>query len=99
MNKCEIHSADYFINKGMDEFFSKAYQQSIDDYSKAIELDKDDPAVYLTRGMAYMELGRIHAALTDFRKAEELGLHVPEDFFGMCLWGINGSAKNESLGT
>jgi tetratricopeptide (TPR) repeat protein len=98
MNKCEIRNADYFINKGMDEFFGKNYQQSIDDYSKALEFDRNDPAVYLTRGMAYMELGQLHDALIDFRKAEELGLQVPDDFFGMCLWGINGYDKKESEG-
>jgi tetratricopeptide (TPR) repeat protein len=45
--------------------------ESIDDYSKAIELNPDDVDSYIYRAYAYLKLNRLKEALPDFDKALE----------------------------
>jgi Flp pilus assembly protein TadD len=89
MHPYEYHAVERFIHQATDEFFNKNYELSIKHFSIAAELDNDDPMVFLTRGMAFMELGFIKEALTDFRRAEDMGLRLSKNFIEVSLWEVN----------
>ena len=65
-------AADYY-NQANDEREHGVLEVSVNDYTKAIELNgANGAAVYLLRGAAYYELQRWADALSDFRKTCEL---------------------------
>ena len=45
---------------------------TIEDYTKAIELNPDDAEAYHNRGAAYYDLGNLELAIKDYTKAIEL---------------------------
>ena len=60
-------------NKKLDE---GDYQGALDDYSKAIELDPENPEIYIARGdvrsVCNMADGNYQGAIDDYSKAIEL---------------------------
>ena len=53
-----------------DSYFQVAqYQQAIDDYGMAIELDLNDKAAYSGRGRSHFRLGKFQLAIEDFSSA------------------------------
>ena len=53
-------------------------EKAIADYTKAIELDRNDAAPYQNRGSLYQKMGETEKAKLDFAKAKELGVDDPE---------------------
>jgi len=56
-----------WVHQGMGELGAAE-----DDYDRAIDLDPDDPRVYLARGQFALETGRLDAAIADFTEVTRL---------------------------
>ena len=68
----DLNDAAAYSNRGRSYHELGQYQQSIEDYDKAIDLDPDDATYYINRGISYGDLGQQHRAIEDFDKAIEL---------------------------
>ncbi|HKV41891.1 MAG TPA: tetratricopeptide repeat protein [Blastocatellia bacterium] len=55
-------------NLGLALFDSRRYQQAADAFSKALELDPNDHDLYVHRGLALQNAGRIEAANADYNR-------------------------------
>ena len=66
----EIHKAAYAkLHKGVILASLGEYQQAIEPYTKAIELNSQNAITYNKRGEAYHELGAYSSAIVDYEKA------------------------------
>ena len=62
--------AEYYFNQGIVNFYENNYQEAIEDYDKAIELDHPNSAqAYNNRGNAKQRLGDHEGAIQDYDKA------------------------------
>ena len=67
--------ADAYYEQGLVFYKSMEYDRSIDDFTKALEInptDKENHKVYYMRGRSYMGNRRYNAAINDFTKALEI---------------------------
>ena len=48
------------------------YEEALNDYDEAIELDPDNSYCYCNRGIAYEKMGEYQEAINDYNKAIEL---------------------------
>ena len=71
-----VYSYRAFIN-----FKEEKYKESIQDYDSAILMDRDNPKLYLNRGMAYEKTGSFDAAMKDYMIAEVIAPEDPEVYF------------------
>ena len=62
--------------EGLDasENYLASQEQSLKDYTKAIEINPTEPGYYLWRGLKNEDISNYQAALEDFNQAEKLGL-------------------------
>ena len=67
----ELSATDWF-NKGLSSGISGKYQEAMEDFSKAIELDSKSTGAFVNRGVAYHHLGHYQRAIRDFDRAIEL---------------------------
>ena len=73
-NKNKRH-ADKYYDQGLVFYNSMEYDRSIDDFTKALEInpkDKENHKVYYMRGRAYLENRQYTEAIDDFAKALEI---------------------------
>ncbi|RZB34147.1 MAG: hypothetical protein SRB2_03540 [Desulfobacteraceae bacterium Eth-SRB2] len=75
----EDSSGDY-INGLLSRFLEK-YDDSITFYSKAIELDLDNPGLYSSRGEAYWQMKEYEKSIQDYNKALEFNNLDVNKFF------------------
>jgi tetratricopeptide (TPR) repeat protein len=54
----------------------KQYDKAISDLDKVLEKDPGHAPSYYERGIAHYEKGQYDLALSDFNKAQELGIRV-----------------------
>ena len=64
-----------FYKRGTRKFDVGDYQGAIDDYSKAIELDPENPEIYISRARPKILLKYYQGAIDDYSKALELTTH------------------------
>ncbi|MDD9973252.1 MAG: tetratricopeptide repeat protein [Candidatus Poribacteria bacterium] len=70
-----------------DEAFQRGeYEEAISNYSRAIELDRNDVIAYCNRGIAKSQLGQDQAAISDFDEAIHRG---DNDAYTYFLRGIS----------
>jgi len=69
--KLEEYAGSY-NNRGIAYAKLNKYEQAIEDFSKAIELDPDFAEAYNNRGLSYAELNEHEQAIKDYDKAIEL---------------------------
>ena len=62
---------DYY-RRGFANVELEKYQEAIENFNKAIELDPNSAAFYSARGLVYVELGKHQEAINDYNKAIEL---------------------------
>ena len=67
-----IPDAEEYINRGVEAVQRGQYSESIQDLTKAIELDPDHAEVYYFRGLIYGSQGKHDQAIQDHTKAIEL---------------------------
>ena len=89
-------TAGLSIAETVEEYYTKAgesfqkgnYKESIELYTKAIELNPDIADAYNNRAAAEVKLKRYEAALKDYDKAIELSPDFPRAYFGRGLTKI-----------
>ncbi|MBF0289585.1 MAG: tetratricopeptide repeat protein [SAR324 cluster bacterium] len=69
----ESPSPGEFFNRGIAHMGLKQNKKAVDDFSKAIEMEKGFKKSYVFRGIAYMHLGKSELACTDWKKSCQLG--------------------------
>lgn len=62
----------YFATRGIVYCRKSKYEQALEDYSKAIEMNPNDSYSYNNRGIALLQLGKPELALLDCNKAIKL---------------------------
>jgi tetratricopeptide (TPR) repeat protein len=68
----EINDPEIFNSWGMAHFGLGEFEEAIEKYSLAIELDPNSAAMYSYRGLACNKSGRYEEAITDLNRAIEL---------------------------
>jgi len=83
-------SATDYLKQGVTLFEEGKYEQAIDEYTKAIELDPNLTDAYYNRGLAYLMTKQYDLALADFNKAIELDPKMSTAWSGrgMALAGL-----------
>ena len=56
------------------------YERAIQDFSRTLELQPDDPKAYIGRGLVYTALGQYERAIQDLSRALELQPDLPEAY-------------------
>jgi len=73
--------AGAYYNRGVAYAELGEYDRAIEDYNKAIKLNKEYAEAYYNRGVAYVVLGKYNRAIEDFNKAIELNLDDAEAYY------------------
>ena len=81
-----------FIQNGLIAYIEGDIDQSIDQFTKALNKNDKSYKALLCRGKSYINKGEIENALNDFNKAEELRT---EQHFGDDLFYLKGKALFE----
>ena len=61
-----------YLNRGRAKFDQELYNSAIDDFNKSIELDSNNPEVFIYRGKSKKKLEDIEGACLDWEKASRL---------------------------
>ena len=69
-----------YYNRGNSYSRQGQYQQAIEDYDKAIELDPNDGRAYYNRGNSYSRQGQYQQAIDDYDKVIELDPNDAEPY-------------------
>lgn len=72
----QLKEAAHHNNTGIDLVRRKRFEEAIEEYDKAIELNPNDPRIHSNKGLALANLERFEEALAEFKKA--IGLD-PDD--------------------
>jgi tetratricopeptide (TPR) repeat protein len=56
-------------NQGIDKASQKDYQGALADYTRSLQIDSQDPNIYYSRALIYVELGEYEKAIADYSKA------------------------------
>lgn len=73
------------VDLGYANFLLKNYDEAVNQYKLAIDLDKNDFDAYFNLGLTYNEQGRYNDAVEQAQKATELS---PKDYKGWLLKGM-----------
>ncbi|MFC1962846.1 tetratricopeptide repeat protein [Chloroflexota bacterium] len=65
-------TAEEYYQRGESLANEGKYEDAIKDYTRAIQLDANDPRFYVNRGTAYLNMNKLDLAIDDLRKAIEL---------------------------
>lgn len=71
---------DLYYNRGWLHSYKGNLQMAIEDYSKAIELDKSDGDAYFNRGLILAKMGKYEEALRDFSDVIQLQVMTVESY-------------------
>jgi len=77
-NNLSAESGTAYFNRGNDYYKNKNYQAAVNEYTKAIEVDRNDFDAYNNRGIALYQIGKYHEAIIDFNKVLDA---QPKDVF------------------
>ncbi|MBN8685326.1 MAG: tetratricopeptide repeat protein [Chitinophagales bacterium] len=89
------NSAICNCNLAYGELLKRDFNNSIEHYTRSLELDENCVECYNGRGQAYLFTDKIEPALADFTKAIEGGVVTPKLFLnrGICLVKLNRPAE------
>ncbi|MCJ7540774.1 MAG: tetratricopeptide repeat protein [Desulfobacterales bacterium] len=68
------------FERGMDAFVNDDFSESVEEFTKAIEIDPDFALTYVSRGAALMKMHRIEESILDFNRAIELNPEYPKTY-------------------
>ena len=84
-------TAKEYINSGLEKHRKLDYKGAIADYTKAIELSKDDSDLYLNRGNCEYEIKEYEPAIGDFNKTIELSPKNARAYYSRAV--VNAAQK------
>ena len=73
----KAESGDFYYERGITKAEKKDYKGSIEDFTKAIEINPADFEAYYLRGLSKNYLKKYKLAIEDFNKAIEVGIPDP----------------------
>ncbi|PSB04588.1 tetratricopeptide repeat-containing S1 family peptidase [Merismopedia glauca] len=73
--------ADDFYLQANDKYEKGNYQEAIENYTKAIEIDPQYTNAYNNRGIAYGNLGNYQQAISDYARAIALNPQDPDAYY------------------
>jgi tetratricopeptide (TPR) repeat protein len=68
------------FERGIDAFVNKDFSESVEEFTKAIEINPDFALPYVSRGAALMRMHRIEESIADFDHAIELDPDYPKTY-------------------
>ena len=68
------------FERGMDAFVKEDFSESVEEFTKAIEIDPDFALTYAGRGAALMKMNEIDESLADFDHAIEIDPDYPKTY-------------------
>jgi len=74
-------NVEYFMNKGINEFYNQKYTQSIQTFNMLIRAKPDLAEPHIFRGQAKMVLGDYRGAEFDFTRAVMLDSYNPDAYY------------------
>ncbi len=74
-------NVEYFMNKGINEFYNQQYSQSIGTFNSLIRSKPDLAEPHIYRGRAKMVLGDFRGAEFDFIRAVILDSYNPDAYY------------------
>ena len=77
------------FRRGMDAFVDNNFSESVEEFTKVIEIDPEFRLAYVSRGAALMKMDRNKEAIADFDQAIELDPNHPKAFY------LRGLARTE----
>lgn len=72
-------------NQGLSNYNQGNYEEAIDDFTKAINLNSNDPLAYYNRGLAYRELDKNSEAISDFSQTIRLDPEYTLAYYNLGL--------------
>jgi tetratricopeptide (TPR) repeat protein len=82
-------SSDTYINKGNDDIDNLNFSSAISNFSKALEMDANNPDAYAFRGLAKYNVNDFTGSIEDLNRAIELAPNYAEAYY------LRGIAKGE----
>ena len=68
------------FERGIDAFVNKDFSESVEEFTKAIEINPNFALPYVSRGAALMGMHRIEESISDFDHAIELDPDYPKTY-------------------
>ncbi len=68
------------FERGMDAFVNDDFSESVEEFTKATEIDPDFALTYVSRGAALMKMHRFEESIADFDHAIELDPDYPKTY-------------------
>lgn len=85
----QIDSTDskIIINKAMTLVYDQEFKEAIETINYALKLEDDSKRgyAYLYRGIAYLELGKVNKACTDFQSAIAMNVKEAREYMEYCI--------------
>ena len=94
---CAQKTAEQYIQSASMKQTMKDYKGAIEDYSKAIELKKNDADVYLNRGNCRYQAGLYVQAIADFSKTIQLTPQNAKAYFSRAVSYASLARHGEAL--
>ena len=92
-----VSPAQEHLNKGNAYCDQGEFDEAIQEFTKAIELDPEYALAYNNRGVAYDEKGEYDKAIADCNKAIELNPELDEPYFGRGLGYMELGQKEKAI--
>ena len=61
-----LHLAEFYNNRGTEKADNGEFQRALEDFSKAISLNPDEPKFYFNRASIKVDIGDVEGARKDF---------------------------------
>jgi tetratricopeptide (TPR) repeat protein len=74
------NSLNEAFERGMNAFVNDNFSESVEEFTRAIEIDPDFALTYVSRGAALMKMQRIEESIADFDHAIELDPDYPKTY-------------------
>ncbi len=84
--------------QGLRLFNQQQFQQSVDEFSKAISANPKNALAFYARGNAYGALGMQDKSIADFRQAIALNPKDDPSYFGLAIAYANQGKRSDAIG-